>query len=226
MQIFGSPNVNKMKATKDVHGLIKALGYKKDPEVRGAAALALEQIGETTVSPLISMLKNEDISGDAARVLVRIGKPAIEPLILALDEEDIREAASKILVTICEPAVEPLIAALKVEETSVVTTRKHVINVLVKIGEPAIEPLMKIINKKMYFVNKGYFELMGYVAWALGELGDKRAVKPINEFLKIELGSTTIGAGSLEEAVSKMAAIRAEVDASKNKARTALEKFK
>jgi len=45
MGIFGPPNVEKMKAKKDVVGLIKALGYQKDSGVRTAAAEALKELG-------------------------------------------------------------------------------------------------------------------------------------------------------------------------------------
>jgi hypothetical protein len=46
MPIFGPPNVEKMEANRDIKGLIKALGYKKDPNVRKAATLALVKIGK------------------------------------------------------------------------------------------------------------------------------------------------------------------------------------
>ena len=45
MGLFGPPNVNEMKAKRDVKGLMKALAYKKDSGVRKAAATALGQIG-------------------------------------------------------------------------------------------------------------------------------------------------------------------------------------
>jgi len=40
----GEPNIEKMKAKRDVEGLTKALGYQKDSNVRIAAAKALGQI--------------------------------------------------------------------------------------------------------------------------------------------------------------------------------------
>jgi hypothetical protein len=46
MSIFGPPNVEKMEANRDIKGLIKALGYKKDPNLRKAAILALVNIGK------------------------------------------------------------------------------------------------------------------------------------------------------------------------------------
>ena len=45
MGIFGPPSVEKMKAGKDIKGLLKALGYQKDSQVRVDAAGALEELG-------------------------------------------------------------------------------------------------------------------------------------------------------------------------------------
>jgi hypothetical protein len=37
MNIIGSPNVERMMSQKDVLGLIKTLGYKKDAKIQNAA---------------------------------------------------------------------------------------------------------------------------------------------------------------------------------------------
>jgi HEAT repeat protein len=52
MFLFGPPNVEKMKARRDVNGLIKALRYRKDKGVRQAAAEALVKIGAPAVEVL------------------------------------------------------------------------------------------------------------------------------------------------------------------------------
>ena len=52
MWLFGPPNVEKMKAKRDVKGLIKALHYENDGNVRSAAAMALIAIGAPAVGPL------------------------------------------------------------------------------------------------------------------------------------------------------------------------------
>jgi len=55
------PNVEKMKAKKDVKGLIKALRYE-DRDVRRAAVYALEEIGDArAVEGLRQALKHEDV---------------------------------------------------------------------------------------------------------------------------------------------------------------------
>jgi HEAT repeat protein len=51
--LFGSPNVEKLKAKGDIKGLIKALGYEKNFDIRASAAYALGSIGSRqAVEPL------------------------------------------------------------------------------------------------------------------------------------------------------------------------------
>jgi HEAT repeat protein len=75
MFLFGPPNVEKMKARRDVNGLIKALRYRKDKGVRQAAAEALVKIGAPAVEPLIAALKDQKTCAraDAAQALDHVG---------------------------------------------------------------------------------------------------------------------------------------------------------
>ncbi len=89
MGLFGPPNVDKMKAKRDVKGLIKALGYQKDGSVRKAAAQALVDTGDAmsatwalremrdaqAMEPLTIFLKdkNSDVRVAAAQALDRLG---------------------------------------------------------------------------------------------------------------------------------------------------------
>jgi len=62
--LFGPPNVEKLKAKRDVKGLIEALGYGKDDSpsiVRSRASKALQEIGAPAVEPLLAVLKNRDV---------------------------------------------------------------------------------------------------------------------------------------------------------------------
>ncbi|MEE8168473.1 MAG: HEAT repeat domain-containing protein [Candidatus Hydrothermarchaeales archaeon] len=133
MGIFDSlfkPNVEKMKAKKDVDGLIKALKDKNYSEVLDGitgekAAEALGSIGDTrAVEPLIQVALDEDLKyvykgvrKVAIEALIKMkDKRAIEPLIQALKsaEWDIRVRAAKALGRIGDArAIEPLIQALK-----------------------------------------------------------------------------------------------------------------
>lgn len=108
MSLFGPPNIEKMKAKRDVKGLIKALGYQRDAGVRKGAAMALGELKDSR---------------------------AIEPLIAALKDRyyDVRQVVIKALEEIADArAVEPLIAALKGGDSGV---RKAAVNALVKLGD-------------------------------------------------------------------------------------------
>ena len=83
MPLFGGPpNIAKLLEKKDVAGLIKALGYPKDPGVRSAAAAALGQLRDPrAVEPLIAALDDLPVRCVAAEALGQIGDPrAVEPL--------------------------------------------------------------------------------------------------------------------------------------------------
>jgi hypothetical protein len=61
MPLFGRPNVARLQAMQDVNGLIQALGYKKDPSVRRAAAKALGNAGGArVVESLVGALRDPD----------------------------------------------------------------------------------------------------------------------------------------------------------------------
>lgn len=49
-----------MERSKDIQGLINALGYEKDYDVQRNAVKALHRIGTPAVDPLIAALQNPD----------------------------------------------------------------------------------------------------------------------------------------------------------------------
>ena len=51
MALFGPPNIEKLSETNNVKGLIKALGYKKDPDIPVRAAQALAWISAHEPQP-------------------------------------------------------------------------------------------------------------------------------------------------------------------------------
>jgi HEAT repeat protein len=99
-----------------------------------------------------------------------IGPPAVEPLISALKHEDqgIRYTAVHVLVNLDDKrAVEPIITLLKSEydnlrEPGTKGTMPSTVEYLIE--------LLK--HKEMFYVRSS-------TAWALGWLGDKRAVEPL-----------------------------------------------
>jgi HEAT repeat protein len=89
MSIFGPPNIEKLKAKRNVKGLIKALEYKKSSRVRSEAAVALGEIGNVhAITPLVNRLQApdelEDVTRQVAEALVKFGSPAVDPLIECL----------------------------------------------------------------------------------------------------------------------------------------------
>lgn len=109
MGIFGPPDIKKLKARKNVKGLIKAL-KDKDEDVRRDSAEALGKIRDKrAVEPLIEALKDKDegVRKDSAEALGKIGDPsAVEPLIGALKDVDpyVRKAALDALKKIAKQA--------------------------------------------------------------------------------------------------------------------------
>lgn len=75
MPLFRPPNPESLKTKGDVKGLIKALHYKKDWEVRIRAAEALGMIGDPrAIKPLTTALtdKNPDVRKYAFEALHKI----------------------------------------------------------------------------------------------------------------------------------------------------------
>jgi HEAT repeat protein len=203
--LFGEPNVEKMKARKNVRGLIKALGYQKDYGVRRVAAEALGEIGDPrAVDPLTNALNDDKVVRRAAiRALGEIGAPAVVPLTNALKDgkEVVRGAAAEVLVKIGAPAVEPLIAALTDKHEDVRWTVAEALDKIgwlpdegangvaywvakrewdqcVLIGAPrAVAPLTNALKDDVVGVREA-------AAKALGKIGDPRAVEPLILALK------------------------------------------
>ena len=113
MPLFAPPNVEELKAKRDVLGLIKPLEYQQDWRVRTSAAEALGQIGDARAfEPLIAALKDQNafVRTSAAKALRQIGARAVEPLVAALADtnEPIRQASAEALAKIGGPALEVL----------------------------------------------------------------------------------------------------------------------
>ena len=170
MSLFGPPDVAKLKAKGDILGLAAAITYRKNPEVRAAAADALGQCGAPAVEPLMVALKDPIATIYAAKALGRIGGPALAPLIVALmdQREAVRQAAAGALGQIGDSrAVAPLIVALKDPRSYWAAA-----NALGRIGTPAIEPLSIALKDQDVNVRQA-------AAAALGQMGDARVIGPL-----------------------------------------------
>lgn len=113
------PNVHELKSQGDVDGLIEALGYQDDHNIRLSAASALAKVGDSrAVNPLISALDDQrGVKEVAALALGEIGDPlAVEPLVDQLADEnwEVRSSVAKALGKLGDDrAVQPLINTLK-----------------------------------------------------------------------------------------------------------------
>ena len=169
MGLFGPPDVAKLEAKRDVDGLIKALGYQKNADIRRAAAAALGKIGDASaVRPLIAALNDSDNDARqaAGEALVAIGPPAVEPLVSALEDwradADMHIAAAWTLgQTGDSRAVEPLVAALHDRDKDV---RQAAAEALVEIGQPAVEPLVAALHDRDKDVRRAAAEAMQKLA--------------------------------------------------------------
>jgi HEAT repeat protein len=177
--------------TPAVPRLIEALS-DKDGYIREAAANALGMIGnKSAVEPLIRALqyRDEQVYEDdedsearmrAALALGRIGDPqAFDPLIKAISEDDMQLSwyAIEALGMLRDPrAIPVLITTLEHPD---IDRRKSASSALVKFGDAAIMPLINIAkdtNRKWRI----------FAIKALGEIGDTRAIKALNDLLNDE----------------------------------------
>jgi len=201
MLLFGPPNVEMMKSKRDVKGLIKALSFQKDTNIRKAAIEVLQQmlnepvivalettalkdtdegVRKTAVESLGFALRDtkKEIAKAASESLLKIGSPAVETLVIALADpiNDVRCQAAAALGKIGDVrAVEPLIEALKDPNADV---RAWASYAFTKISDPrAIEPLVTALKDPDW-------RMRNNAAFALGKIGDTRAVEPLIEALK------------------------------------------
>jgi HEAT repeat protein len=191
MSYFGPPNVEKLKTKGDVKGLIKALNYPKDTDVRRAAAESLGQIGDPgAVEALIELLKEWGatavLKAAAADALGRIGDArAVDPLVSMIVVEDkvIAEKVAGALVRFGKPAVAPLLETIKRDQY--IHLYGAVVDVIGQIGAPAIEPLIAALNEPLcatQYTRNSYVHKAA--AEALGKIGDARAIEPLIATLK------------------------------------------
>ncbi len=173
MFLFGPPNVDKMKARRNVKGLIKALGYIDVP-IRWGAAHALGELGDArAVDPLIAALKDAEVRKAAAEALGKIGDVrALKPLLATLRDSDldVREAVVEALDQIgYKPG--------KYENAAWYWIAKKEWDQCVALGAPALKPLLAVLKDSDLDVRKA-------AAYALGKIGDARAVESLVVALK------------------------------------------
>jgi len=142
-----TPNMDKMKAERDVGGLIRAL-KDADAATRYQAAHALDELRDSrAVGPLTDALRDEamTVRARAAEALGRLGYiGAVEPLVRALNDAsaNVRYAVATALGALRDlRGVEPLIRVLRDDADNVVRTEAA--RALGALGDSrAVEPLI------------------------------------------------------------------------------------
>ena len=181
MALFGKPDTDKMRSQKDVKGLINALKYRSDHDVRYNAAKALGEMGNPIAfEPLVKAFQTE--KDDFAKIgiimgLAAFGKPAVDVLVAALKDykfayfrDDIAEALGQINDA---RALDPLINTLQLDKYP----SSKMIEALATFGEPAISVIVGLMTHENLTVKgsaKNALKKIGppavkYLAAALGQ---------------------------------------------------------
>lgn len=175
MGLFGPPNIEKMKNKRDVDGLIKALTYPDNGDVRKNAALALGTLKDASaVEPLIFALEKKGwdlpLNLAAAESLGKIrDERAVIPLISKLFSAYECEVAAEALAQIGAPAVGPLIAFVMENQRSPMAN--EALAALKKVSDPrAFEQLIAAGSHSNSYVRAA-------AMLALGGIGDSRAME-------------------------------------------------
>jgi HEAT repeat protein len=163
--------LGKMADAAALDPLVSAMLNDNDWLTRSRAAKALEQIGDArALEPLLVALEDKDSSvrGSVILALGQLGGPAaVERLMAELTGPGLRESepAAKALAQIGEPSIRPLLAVL-----GHLGWKDYLaIDTLVKIGGPSVEPLIAMLGT-------ADLSLRGEIAFALGRIGDPRAI--------------------------------------------------
>jgi HEAT repeat protein len=168
MFLFGPPDVQKLRARRDVRGLIKALAYPKDAIVRRDAAIALAGLKAAEAVEALSAALHDsaaDVRGNATWALGQVGDGrAVEPLIAVLKngEGHSRWMAAAALGQIRDArAVEPLIATLDDKYAN-----RAAAEALGKIGGArAVEALIAALTHSEWYVRKAAAEALDETGW-------------------------------------------------------------
>lgn len=186
MELF-KPNLTKLTKKRDVKGLFRALRYRKDANIRRAAASVLGAMKDPrAIQPLAEALNDlaYGVRVTAVKSLAAIDDTrVVEPLIQALgdDHNDVRYAATESLVTIGQPAVDPLIQALKDQSRMIRETAAYLLFTLRMLGitdaERAESNLIAALRDQYSGVRKA-------AAVALCAIGSAQAVGPLIQMLQ------------------------------------------
>ncbi|MDR0912721.1 MAG: HEAT repeat domain-containing protein [Methanobrevibacter sp.] len=149
-----------------------------------------ENTNETkTIEELIETLKSDDeFVQEEARMFLEMRKDeSLEPMIEALKtnkNKDVKISLGKVLGFIGDPLAIPVLIDTLSDMNKLV--RREASTALIKMGTPAVDPLIAILSDDDWKVR-------GAAAWALGGIGDKKALKPLENLLNDDSGFVKAG---------------------------------
>lgn len=166
MPLFGPPNIEEMKKKRDVRGLIRALNYKEDWQLREAAIRALGELGDASAIKAIGVVSNENV-------------------ILFSDNEKVRRAARVVLENWKTEDENIRLDALAAAYGG---ARKVPAFMLEKLGKVGVIALIDKLNTPPHDYipdggSDGTTEDRRNAASALGKIGDSRAIEPLLQAL-------------------------------------------
>jgi HEAT repeat protein len=173
--LFG-PSIEKLKAKRDVAGLLKALDDKKYP-TRAQAAEALGDIGGTLDTPTLLVVvtrlvgalddRSDEVHDTSSQALGKIGAPVIETLINVVRTRDrlrVWTGIESALGLIGAPAVGPVIERLLDEPDPLGTFAERT---LTRIGASSVEPLLAVLVGNGYEVRERAIAVLGKIGRTL-----------------------------------------------------------
>lgn len=169
-------------------GPLTGLLNDRDSQVSLAAAEALARMREPKATRvLIGSLSAEDsrVRSRAAQVLARVSaegplEEGVKPLAQALSDRDpvVRYHVAEALIAQGAVAVPSVVEVLRSPREA---DRERAARVLWRIGTPAVDSLISVLQEKGTAP-----EMRASAAYALGVIGDKRAIKSLTSLLRDE----------------------------------------
>ncbi|HQE92897.1 MAG TPA: HEAT repeat domain-containing protein [Anaerolineae bacterium] len=164
-----------LRATPAADALIAI--RESDPANRRPAIQALVALNDTrAVAPLTHCETSPDVVQATRAALIDLGAAAIPALLSAVNTTDDPRLLIDVLAAIGAPAVDPLMRASREGADRI---RRAAAGALARIGEPALGPLITELDS-----SQGSSRCNEMAAWALGEMGDPRAVEPLSAALR------------------------------------------
>jgi len=189
MALFGKPNIKRLKDRRDIGGLLKALDYKKDDNIRSQAAEALGSLREkSAVEPLLNLLEHESFKNSDAIIssLGKIGDDrAVAPLIQRIRRQKAISSPDELtaLQDIGLPSVQSLLNLLA-EKTTDTKDAVAVIHLLEKIGgNESTDGLLNLLSP-------AHAGLIPSLSEVVGRLAQKKAIPVLVSALKAGPGET------------------------------------